>query len=1316
MPGSPRRLLYVCLVVLALGLSASASDDPPQSLPFEQDWTSIGLITTDDDWSGVPGIVGYLGEGLTGATAIDPQTVLASSATVDVNANRTTPNTFTTGGVAEFHLANPVVALQGSGTARAPHIVLNVSTIGWTNIRVAYNLRDIDGSADNAVQPVALQYRIAASGSYTNVPAAFVADATTGPSLATLVTPVAVELPVAVNNQTLVQIRIITTDAVGSDEWVGVDDINVTGAGAESTPPAAIGTAIPNPVTAGASALLTVTVIPGQNPPSTGIAVTADLTSIGGSASQPFADDGAGGDVGAGDLVFSYRTTVISAPGARTLPVSIVDAQGRTATASIPLTVQEPPPPPPASADVVISQVYGGGGNSGATYTHDFIELHNRENVDVSVAGWSVQYASAAGTSWQVTSLSGTIPAGGYYLIQQAQGNGGTLPLPSPDVAGTIAMAAASGKVALTVGTGALTGACPIATAIDFVGYGSANCAEGNAPVPALSNTTAAIRGNGGATDTNNNAADFTVGPPRPHRTPPSGVGRALPASVPSGGVAVLTVATAPGTFPSASITTVTGDLSAFGGSPTATLVDDGSNGDAVAGDEVFSIAVTVPGEPGFRTATFTVTDAIGRAGSAALRMAVEAPLFAISAVQGTTVTSPVSGRFVTTSGIVTARRDNGYFVQTPDGQDDGEPATSEGLFVFTGSDDTLWPEIGDAVRVSGSVVEFPAGAAAGSLTELGGGPVFHVTAKEQIIPAPVELLPSFTLPTAAVSQLERFEGMRIKANLRVIAPTRGFKNETAALATSSGEFYAVIDGVDRPVREPGLQPGDVEPADLPCCVPRFDGNPERLRVLSGIQPGTPRLDVSAGQRLPAVTGVLDFAFGLYTVLPDAGAAVEGVQAAVPVPTPLGSEFTVGSFNLERFYDEVNDAGVDDVALTPAAVERRLNKASLTIRDVLRMPDVLGVVEVENLSVLGRLAARINADAVAAGMPDPGYIAHLEEGNDVGGIDVGFLVKGSRVDVVAVTQEGKLATFTFNGVTRLLNDRPPLVLEALVRAPAGAAVPVTVIVNHLRSFLGITDPADGARVRAKRAAQAEFLARLVQARPASERVIVVGDFNAFPFNDGLVDVMGTIAGRPVPPDQVALGTPDLLDPDLTNLGDLLGAEGHYSYVFDGNAQAIDHILVNERARGHVSRMHYSRSNADFPESLRGDGTRPERLSDHDGAVAYFGFAPMAIEHVSISPAVIGPPNHRMVDVTVAYTVSSPSGGAACRLGVASNESSNTVGDGNTAIDWEILDAHRLRLRAERSGTGAGRVYTVAIACTDAVGNSRTASAAVTVPK
>src|ERR1044071_3800396 len=203
------------------------ADSTPQSLPFTQNWSNTGQITVDDNWSGVPGIVGFRGDGLA-PTGTDPQTILAdgSGTPVDVIANQADPNTQAAGGVAEFDgIANPVVALQGSNTADAPHIVITINTTGMSGIVIGYILRDIDGSTDNAVQPVALQFRVGASGNYTDIPAAFVADATTGPSLATLVTPVSATLPAAADNQPLVQIRIMTTNAVGNDEWVGIDDI-----------------------------------------------------------------------------------------------------------------------------------------------------------------------------------------------------------------------------------------------------------------------------------------------------------------------------------------------------------------------------------------------------------------------------------------------------------------------------------------------------------------------------------------------------------------------------------------------------------------------------------------------------------------------------------------------------------------------------------------------------------------------------------------------------------------------------------------------------------------------------------------------------------------------------------------------------------------------------------------------------------------------------------------------------------------------------------------------------------------------------------
>ena len=230
--------------IIALSLMAASvpalADALYQPLPFNQDWSDTSLLSANDDWSRVPGIIGYRGDNLTSATGVNPQTILApGSMVVDVNVNQKSPDSFTTGGVSEFELDNPSIALQGSTTADAPFILLHLDTRGQQNIRVAYTLRDLDGSADNAVQPVALQYRIGDSGNFIDIPEAYVADATEGPGLSGKQTPVSVILPAAANNQAQLQLRIITSNAVGSDEWVGIDDISVSatpGGGAVNQP------------------------------------------------------------------------------------------------------------------------------------------------------------------------------------------------------------------------------------------------------------------------------------------------------------------------------------------------------------------------------------------------------------------------------------------------------------------------------------------------------------------------------------------------------------------------------------------------------------------------------------------------------------------------------------------------------------------------------------------------------------------------------------------------------------------------------------------------------------------------------------------------------------------------------------------------------------------------------------------------------------------------------------------------------------------------------------------------------------------------
>ncbi len=226
-------VVLVTLLAASMGSSPAKADSNAHSMllgAFSQDWSNTGLITANDNWVGVPSMIGYLGD-YSAATPVDvdPQTLISDypSVAVDVIANQTSV-LINNGGVAEFHLANPTIALQGSGSADAPYIKIFLNTTGVNKVRVSYNVRDIDSNTDNAVQQVALHYRVGSSGDFTNLPAGYIADATTGPSIATLVTPVSVELPVAASNQSAVELRIMTTNAAGGDEWIGIDDISIT--------------------------------------------------------------------------------------------------------------------------------------------------------------------------------------------------------------------------------------------------------------------------------------------------------------------------------------------------------------------------------------------------------------------------------------------------------------------------------------------------------------------------------------------------------------------------------------------------------------------------------------------------------------------------------------------------------------------------------------------------------------------------------------------------------------------------------------------------------------------------------------------------------------------------------------------------------------------------------------------------------------------------------------------------------------------------------------------------------------------------------
>lgn len=584
-----------------------------------------------------------------------------------------------------------------------------------------------------------------------------------------------------------------------------------------------------------------------------------------------------------------------------------------------------------------------------------------------------------------------------------------------------------------------------------------------------------------------------------------------------------------------------------------------------------------------------------------------------IHAIQGDGNLSPFVGKQITTRGIVTAILKKGFYIQTPDAEIDKNPQTSEGIYVF-GSEGVSGISLGDSVEVGGTISEYrPRNVNYGlSITEIT-RPTVKVISKDNALPAPIVLTTANMSPNGKVDQMECFEGMRVKINvLDVVAPTGGYQNAKTGDVKSDGVFFGVINGTPRPFREAGIDLFTFLGKKLPQTTPYFDTNPELLRVDSDSQTGSKAIDVTAGATLKNITGVIDYYNNAYTLLVDANnpPTVEGNRTFVKVSPAGERETTVASFNIENFFNDEKDSdnAPKETVLSKEDYQRRLNKASLAIREVLSMPDVLGVAEVESLKVLKTLAEKINADAVAANQPNPKYEAYLEEGNDIRGIDVGFLIKSAKVKVIKVEQLAKDEKLNTPGAkdNEKLFDRPPLLISVEVQdAKTNQPFAETVIMNHFKSYGGINDPKDGARVQNKRRLEAEWLANfLVERQKANpnERIFVMGDFNAFQFNDGYNDLIGILKGKSDP--NVLAPSKTAYQTGLINMIDFIAPQNRYSYSYDGSAQALDHMLVNKLGVQRILKFGFARVDADFPKIYINDANRPERLSDHDAPVLF----------------------------------------------------------------------------------------------------------------
>jgi predicted extracellular nuclease len=600
---------------------------------------------------------------------------------------------------------------------------------------------------------------------------------------------------------------------------------------------------------------------------------------------------------------------------------------------------------------------------------------------------------------------------------------------------------------------------------------------------------------------------------------------------------------------------------------------------------------------------------------------------FAISLIQGDKNMSGYEGQQVKASGIVTARTRTGFFLQTPDDKADSNPNTSEGIFVYTKTEPEADAAIGNLIVVSGRVEEFrpraePASLPITELSMMKGRDLIQVLSKANPLPKPVVLTIN-DFRVNSIDQLEKYEGMRVAVpEMTVVAPTGGRVDNKTNSVESNGTFYGVVKGLAKPFREPGYELYDFlfltdkEKADFKKDFPAMkfnDSNPERLRVETTAQLGSQAIEVPALTELKNVVGVLHYGFRAYTILTDVTErpGVSSYIKQVNLPPVGARQFSVAGMNVENFFDDIDDPAIKEDIVTTDSFNKRMKKISLGVRNIMQSPDVIGVIEVENLAALKRLAEKINSDSEAAGKPNPKYEAYLIDGNDGRGIDSGFLVKSSRITVIETKQLGKEDKFENKSVEEeaFLNDRPPLMLRAsMMDDKTKQPFEFTVLVNHLKSFLGYNDPKRMDGVRTKKRLQAEFLAKFVQQRQTAnpkEKIILVGDFNAYQFNDGIVDVIGTIKGKPAAKGEVMNPSEDLVNPDMTDLVELINAEQRYSYRFDGNGQVLDHILISNSLQNYIIGFGYARMNADFPESYRTDDNRAERFSDHDAAVAYF---------------------------------------------------------------------------------------------------------------
>lgn len=522
-----------------------------------------------------------------------------------------------------------------------------------------------------------------------------------------------------------------------------------------------------------------------------------------------------------------------------------------------------------------------------------------------------------------------------------------------------------------------------------------------------------------------------------------------------------------------------------------------------------------------------------------------QTPLLEVYEVQGSGNISPFQGQVVNLdTAVVTYANSSIAYVQAAVG--DGNPATSDGLLVRDGNVLQLVP--GDRVLVSGRVEERQGQTilASASINKIGSGPAL-----------PPTLFEPGTQNIGGVSPQERYEGMLLQFDITA--------------ATGSNNFNSILAyvGDDRPFREPGvLAPG------LPD-LPVFDGNPELFNYDPNGLGQSNFIFYNAGDQLSGIGIMEQFSFG-YELSPIAAVELDAVAPTSPVRSRTNTELSVGSLNALFFLDSESD------------YQLRLTKVVNYISESMNYPDVIALQEIGGQSEIEDLIFRLRQkDAVLGDYAGFGLSSN-------GFLNVGYLVH-KRINNPEFTTLGTGDFFSGGG---LLHNRFPLLLEFEV--PGGEGIRLQVLNIHMRSLNDIdTDMS----VRQRRHEQAVSVANMVE-ELRNDNLVVVGDYNAYQFTDGYVDVYNQISGLPSLGAQIPV-TP-IVSPPLEAGADMLSDEERYSFIFRGSAQQLDHCLYNQLTGLTPNGFAFARGNADASVNYESNANSLSRASDHDGFVFYLG--------------------------------------------------------------------------------------------------------------